>query len=118
MNVDGSDQHKISQGEGKYSQPVWSPRGDLITFTKQIGNTFYIGVVKPDGSGERSIASGYLVESPVWSSNGRYIIYTYQSSAYENPQIVLMDLTGRYNRIIKTNGDASNPAWSPTITKK
>ena len=115
MNSDGSDQHKISQEGGKYSQPVWSPRGDLIVFTKQIKNMFYIGVVKPDGSGERLIASGYLVESPIWSSNGRYIVYTYQPSPSERSQIALTDLTGRYNRVIKTSGDASSPAWSPTV---
>ena len=115
MNSDGSDQHKISQEGGKYSQPVWSPRGDLIVFTKQIKNMFYIGVVKPDGSGERLIASGYLVESPICSSNGRYIVYTYQPSPSERSQIALTDLTGRYNRVIKTSGDASSPAWSPTV---
>lgn len=117
MNSDGSNQHKISQEGGKYSQPVWSPRGDLITFTKQIQNMFYIGVVKPDGSGERLIARGYLVESPIWSSNGRYIVYTYQPSISEKSQIALTDVTGRYNRVIKTKGDASNPAWSPTVKK-
>ena len=115
MNEDGSDQHKISQEGGKYSQPVWSPRGDLIVFTKQVKNIFYIGVVKPNGSGERLIASGYLVESPIWSSNGRYIVYTYQASPSDRSQIALTDLTGRYSRVIKTSGDASSPAWSPTI---
>lgn len=115
MNEDGSDQHKISQEGGKYSQPVWSPRGDLIVFTKQVKNMFYIGVVKPNGSGERLIASGYLVEAPIWSSNGRYIVYTYQASPSDKSQIALTDLTGRYSRVIKTSGDASSPAWSPTV---
>ena len=27
--------HRISFGEGSYSTPVWSPRGDYIAFTKQ-----------------------------------------------------------------------------------
>ena len=118
MSVDGSDQHKISQEGGKYSQPVWSPRGDLIAFTKQIKNIFYIGVVKPDGSGERLIASHYLVEAPVWSSNGRYIVCTYQASSGENSKILFTDVTGKYSRIIETSGDASSPAWSPTIHNK
>ena len=37
MDADGKNQHKISRGEGSYSTPVWSPRGDSIAFTKLLG---------------------------------------------------------------------------------
>ena len=37
MNADGSNQHRISFGDGRNGTPVWSPRGDLIAFTKQAG---------------------------------------------------------------------------------
>ena len=30
MNADGSNQHRISFGDGKYGTPVWSPRGDQM----------------------------------------------------------------------------------------
>ena len=40
MGSDGSDAHRISSGEGSYSTPVWSPRGDYIAFTKQLGGRF------------------------------------------------------------------------------
>ena len=52
MNADGSGQQRVSFGDGSYSTPVWSPRGDLIAFTKQSGGKFSIGVMKTDGSGE------------------------------------------------------------------
>ena len=32
-----------------------------------------------DGTGERLIADGYMVESPTWSPNGRRIIYYEQT---------------------------------------
>src|SRR5664279_3726046 len=35
MNTDGSGQRRITFGDGSYSTPVWSPRGDLIAFTKR-----------------------------------------------------------------------------------
>ena len=35
MNADGSNPQRITFGEGSYSTPVWSPRGDLIAFTRQ-----------------------------------------------------------------------------------
>ena len=34
MNADGSDEQRITFGAGRYATPVWSPRGDLIAFTK------------------------------------------------------------------------------------
>uniref|UniRef100_UPI001952A551 PD40 domain-containing protein n=1 Tax=Escherichia coli TaxID=562 RepID=UPI001952A551 len=53
MSAGGGGANRISFGEGRYSTPVWSPRGDLIAFTRQGGGQFSIGVMKPDGSGER-----------------------------------------------------------------
>ena len=34
MRNDGSNVKRISFGNGLYGTPVWSPRGDLIAFTK------------------------------------------------------------------------------------
>ena len=34
MKSDGSRVKRISFGNGLYGTPVWSPRGDLIAFTK------------------------------------------------------------------------------------
>ena len=34
MRSDGSKVKRISFGKGIYGTPVWSPRGDLIAFTK------------------------------------------------------------------------------------
>ena len=45
-----SNQHRISFGAGRNGTPVWSPRGDLIAFTKRSGG-FHIGVMRPDGFG-------------------------------------------------------------------
>ncbi len=46
MGADGSNPRRISMGDGSYSTPVWSPRGDLIAFTKQSQGQFSIGVMK------------------------------------------------------------------------
>ena len=34
MRSDGTQVKRISFGKGLYGTPVWSPRGDLIAFTK------------------------------------------------------------------------------------
>ena len=116
MNSDGSGQQRISSGEGRYSTPVWSPRGDHIAFTKFTAGAFSIGVIKPDGSGERILTSGFHNEGPTWAPNGRVLMF-FRESPGENggPQLYSVDLTGYNERLIKTPGFASDPAWSPLL---
>ncbi len=119
MNADGADPKRISfgQGKGRYATPVWSPRGDLIAFTRYAtsdGN-FFIGVMKPDGSGERLLAQGFLVEAPTWAPNGRVLMYFAQSRNGGRTRLYSIDLTGYNQREIITPQDASDPAWSPLI---
>src|SRR5499427_999981 len=57
MAAGGGAAQRISFGSGSYSTPVWSPRGDAIAFTKRGSGTFGIGVIKPDGSGERILTA-------------------------------------------------------------
>ena len=48
----------------RYGSPAWSPRGDLIAFTKIEGGLFHIGVMRPDGSDERLLTRSTLDEGP------------------------------------------------------
>ena len=120
MNADGSDIHRISFGNGRYGTPVWSPRGDLIAFTKFDTSQFYIGVMRPDGSGERLLAKGFLVEGPTWAPNGRVLMFFKSDPSNSKGQggrtrLYSIDLTGYNEREVVTPTDASDPAWSPLI---
>lgn len=120
MDKNGKNAKRISLGKGTYSTPVWSPRGDYIAFTKIQDGEFYIGLMRPDGSAERLIAKGFLVEGPTWAPNGRVLMYFKQnpySSYGEGGQTGLysIDVTGRYERKIPTPVDGSDPAWSPLL---
>ena len=75
MDADGSNVRRVSFNQGRYATPVWSPRGDIIAFTKMANGQFYIGVMKVDGTGERLLAKGFLVEGPTWAPNGRVLMY-------------------------------------------
>jgi len=125
MNTDGSPLDcpsggqdtacRITFGRGNYSTPVWSPRGDLIAFTKQVRGKFHIGVIGTDGKGERLLSEAYLDEGPGWSPNGRVITFFREARPGSGPKLYSVDLTGRNLRILQTSTDASDPAWSPLL---
>jgi len=119
MDADGSNVHRISFGNGRYATPVWSPRGDLIAFTKIGESKFRIGVMRPDGKGERLLTDAYQDEGPTWSPNGRVLMY-FRTTRYVNgqggkPSLWSVDLTGYNEHQVATPFDASDPAWSPPL---
>jgi TolB protein len=116
MNADGSGQQRISFGKGRYSTPVWSPRGDNIAYTRFSGGRFSIGVMRPDGSGERILTEGFHNEGPTWSPNGRVIMFFRESGGEGGgPKLYSVDLTGYNERPVPTPTFASDPAWSPLL---
>jgi TolB protein len=115
MNADGSSQQRISFGGGRYATPEWSPRGDLIAFTRIAGN-FRIGVMTPQGGGERLLTDDWQDEGPTWAPNGR-IIQFFRTTQGRNgsSRIYQVDLTGVNLRRIPTPVDGSDPAWGPIL---
>ncbi len=116
MSAGGGEPQRISFGEGRYGTPVWSPRGDLIAFTKQNAGRFHIGVMRTDGSEERLLTASFLDEGPTWAPNGRVIMFTRQSAgASGQPALYSVDISGRNLKRVPTPGPASDPAWSPLL---
>ncbi|USO01606.1 MAG: Tol-Pal system protein TolB [Alphaproteobacteria bacterium] len=125
MDSNGKNIKRISFGPGgRYAAPVWSPRGDMICFTKIFDGAFHIGVMRTDGKGERLLSTGYIVEDPFWSPNGKAIIFTRQDRAKEkgkngDRRIRIIDLAGFYERNLPTPSgvNAVTATWSPSRDK-
>src|SRR5580692_12571221 len=107
---------KDDGGGGSYSTPVWSPRGDYIAFTKQGGGLFSIGIMKPDGSGERILTSGFHNEGPTFAPNGRVLMFFRDPGGNGGPSLFTVDISGRNEQRVPTPGFASDPAWSPLLS--
>ncbi|MGE0224594.1 MAG: Tol-Pal system beta propeller repeat protein TolB [Acetobacteraceae bacterium] len=124
MGAGGGSPRRISYGSGRYATPVWSPRGDLIAFTRYGGEAgnFSIGVMRPDGSGERILSESWLVEGPTFAPNGRVIMFWRESRSQDargrgfSSRLMSVDITGFNERAVSTPTDASDPAWSPLGT--
>jgi TolB protein len=114
MAASGGQAQRISFGNARYSTPVWSPRGDYIAFTRQSAGAFGIGVMKPDGSGERVLTEGFHNEGPTWAPNGRVLMFFRDQGG--GPSLFSVDITGRNEVKVPTPSFASDPAWSPLLS--
>ena len=76
--------------------------------------------MRPDGSGERLLSEGFLVEGPTWAPNGRVLMFFRQEPMDKEgggggASLYTVDLTGHNLRRVVTPGFASDPAWSSLI---
>jgi TolB protein len=114
MSANGGEARRISFGDGRYGTPVWSPRGDLVAFTKQNAGRFHIGVMRIDGSEERLLTSSFLDEGPTWAPNGRVIMFTRETQGEGGTSSVYsVDISGRNLKAVPLQGGASDPSWGP-----
>ncbi|KQN77335.1 Tol-Pal system beta propeller repeat protein TolB [Devosia sp. BK] len=112
MGAGGGNAQRVSFGQGSYSTPVWSPKGDLIAYTRQSGGQFHIGIMAPDGSGERLLYSSFHAEGPTWAPNGRVIMFFQDPGGNDGPRLMSVDIWGRNPQTISTDTYASDPSWS------
>lgn len=107
---------RLSHGDGKYFNPVFSPNNEYIAFTKLLNGNFYIGIMRSDGSNERILAGGYMLESPCWSPNGRVVMFS-NTDRNGNSSLYIVDINGKFHKKIKKPDGFNNrismtdPIW-------
>jgi TolB protein len=116
MAASGGQAQRISFSEGTHSTPVWSPAGDYIAFTRQSEGKFAIGVMKPDGTGERILTEGFHNEGPTFAPNGQVIMFFRDPGGNSGPSLFTIDIAGRNEQRVPTPSFASDPAWSPLLS--
>jgi TolB protein len=116
MPAGGGGAKRVSFQQGSYSQPAWSPKGDLIAFTRRTSGGFAIGVMRPDGSGERLLTEGFHNEGPTWAPNGQYLMFFRDPGGQSGGKLYMVDITGRVEQPVPTPAFASDPTWSPLLT--
>jgi len=99
--------------EGKYnSDPSWSSL-NRIAYSCMLDSSFDICTIKPDGTDMRRLTQDPANdESPCWSPDGRYIIFSSNRSG--RYQLYIMTANGENKiKITSLKGDQTSPSWSP-----
>ena len=142
MNPDGSSQTPLTKLTGASSfNPAWSPGGSRVAFTSlralngsdAANGVSNIWAMNPDGSTQtpltRITATGADSDTPVWSPDGKKIVFTSKRALNGNDaantnftsNIWLMNADGSgqgpLTQITAAVGDSVQPAWSPNGSK-
>jgi hypothetical protein len=82
VNADGSGLHRLTQG----IDPVLSPDGKRVAYTRWDGTDGSLWVIGVDGSDERQVAGGIKqAKHPTWSPDGQRIAVNFQHEGRLDP---------------------------------
>jgi Tol biopolymer transport system component len=123
MNIDGTNQTKLTRHDSDNFSFSWSPDNSKIVFSTDRDQPFSLDINNParyemyminaDGSGvKRLTQTDYHSLWPSWSPDGQTIAYT--SGPVGSAAIYLMNADGSGQRKLSTGtGIYKSPAWSP-----
>src|SRR6185295_8987548 len=120
MDLDGSNQTRLTTSLAYDDQPKWSPDSSKIAFMSGRDGNLEIYTMNADGSGQTRITNNVAADGfPAWSPNGTRIAFVRGNLI--NPstfEIYVMDANGS-NQIRLTTDSVIDgvPSWSPDGTK-
>lgn len=93
--------------------PAWSPDGTKIAYACTVGDNSEIFVVNSDGTENKRLTKTSKLESnPVWSKDGRHIIYLANDPKAYNPAIYIMRANGHSpTQVSTTDGFIMYPTY-------
>jgi Tol biopolymer transport system component len=106
--------------------PLWSPRGDLIMFSRQVKGEYEIYTIKPDGAGLKQLTHTRGNDAHMaWSPDGEHIVFASTRMGFKD-EVVYTDAPQPYGEIFVMRADGSDvqqltdnqweegtPAWQP-----
>jgi Tol biopolymer transport system component len=128
LDIDRQTERTLTNGYDNF--PVWSPRGDLIAFSRQVDGNFEIFTIKPDGGGLRQLTHARGNDAHVsWSPDGEWIVFGSERMGFKDEGIYT-DAPQPYGELFVMRYDGSQlqqltdnqweegaPTWVPHETR-
>jgi len=106
--------------------PLWSPRGDLIMFSRLVEGAYEVFTIKPGGTGLKRLTFTHGNDAHMaWSPDGQYIVFTSSRMGFKD-EVVYTDAPQPYGEIFVMRYDGTGveqltdnqweegtPAWQP-----
>jgi Tol biopolymer transport system component len=113
--------------DGYDNFPLWSPRGDLIMFSRVEQGDYEIFTIRPDGTGVKRLTRTPGHDTHMgWSPDGEHIVFTSARMGFKD-EVIYTNAPQPYGELFVMRYDGSDvqqltdnqwedgtPAWQPT----
>jgi Tol biopolymer transport system component len=120
LDLDTGDRKEIGAAGMADRQPVWSPTGEWLAVTRRDWTGAYpsktqIWLMRGDGADARAVLADPDIQylSPVWSPDGRFLLFQKYSSdqSFVQPEVWMLELeTGQTTQVLPSAGQV---VWLP-----
>jgi TolB protein len=125
MNIETKAVTMLTSGYDNF--PLWSPRGDLIMFSRLAEGDYDIYTIRPDGKGLTKLTNSHGNDAhQAWSPDGEQIVFASSRMGFKD-EAIYTDAPQPYGELFVMKYDGTNvrqltdnqwedgtPAWQPT----
>lgn len=124
MNLDTGTSSKLTTEYDNF--PLWSPKGDLIIFSRQAEGAYEIYSIKPDGTGLKRLTYAHGNDAHMcWSPDGERIVFASSRKGFKD-EMIYTDAPQPYGELFVMRFDGTDvqqltdnqwedgaPTWQP-----
>lgn len=119
MDANGDNPRNLTNDNGTYFGPDWSPDGNQLAFVAQATAYSNIYIMDANGENRRQLTSDTSTRqsSPDWSPDGQFIVFNSRQSDDDEgttSEIYVIDINGgNLTRLTNNEVYDHSPKWSP-----